>query len=70
MATRMALTRENQTVQAPWLEKVLRAIETPRIPEPAQRTSGGEGCWVSRYCIGDFGLDTYKRSQRVLPRAP
>ena len=38
-ATRMADTNPNQTVQAPWLEKVLKAMVTPRIPEPVQRTS-------------------------------
>jgi hypothetical protein len=37
-----ALTKENQTVQAPWLEKVLKATERPMMPEPVQRTSGIE----------------------------
>lgn len=39
IATMMALTKENQTVHAPWLEKVLRAIDTPNIPDPEHRTS-------------------------------
>lgn len=38
-ATRIADTRENQTVQAPWEEKVFRAMDTPRILQ----TNGQKG---------------------------
>ena len=41
VTTRMVATKENQTVQAPWVERALRAMETPRIPEPVQRTMEG-----------------------------
>jgi hypothetical protein len=38
--TTMAATKENHTVHVACVERALRPIETPRIPEPAQRTGG------------------------------
>lgn len=37
-ATNTVATKLNHTVQAPCVDKALKAIETPKIPAPAQRT--------------------------------
>lgn len=43
-ATRIAETNPNQTVHAPWELKVLKAIVTPRMPEPVHKTSSSKRC--------------------------
>lgn len=37
MATTTVAMNDHQTVQAAWVERALRPVETPRIPEPVQR---------------------------------
>lgn len=36
--TKIMATKENQLVQTACPEKTLKAIETPRMPEPVKRT--------------------------------